>query len=355
MRIASTLCRLVVVSCTSAGASSIASSWAHAEEPEATSAAVAEAEDHEGVVAVTTRLSPDPSSIGDLLVLEVTAAFPRGYSVNLPTGVELAPLHVVSTEAGVPEPSGEAMRKTFTLHLQYFDVGEATVPAFDLTYVTPEGSIHTVRVSSHAFEVAPMLANEAAPARKPEDPPLSLTYPNETAELVIYGVLAGALLALVAYAAYRRIRARVAGAPVVPAIPPHERALARLDGLLAADLVAGGRAQDHYVSLTEIAKDYVQERFDVLALDRTTEEIRQMLVRRPDLVAPLAPERIVSFLQDCDLVKFARMLPTAEAATNAVSDVRRFVEDSMPKPALGSKAAREHPPSRVETVAGGDA
>ncbi|MFY0540300.1 hypothetical protein [Nannocystis pusilla] len=145
-------------------------------------------------MAISARVTPDPSQIGDLLELEVTVAYPAGFAVNVPLGLKLDPLHLVSVEESEPESTGQGLRKVFTFTIQHFGVGEAKTPAFPITYVAPDGAVQTAQVPSHNFSVTALLANEAEPKRQGEDPPISLEYPNNTAETAIY-FTAGALVA----------------------------------------------------------------------------------------------------------------------------------------------------------------
>ena len=280
---------------------------------------------------VSARLSPDPSNIGDVLTYEVVASYPQGMAVNLPSGLSLAPLHIVSTQESAPEPTGEGMRKTFTIELQHFATGEAEVPSFPLTYVTDDNEVRTVDVPAHAFAVDALLANEAQPERKPEDPPVSIEYPNELAEIVIYAVLATMLFALGAFFLLRHLlRAEKFVVPPPPA-PAHEVALAALEELEGGELLANRRFQDYYVQLTEIAKGYIQGRFRVEALDRTTDEIRADLLRDEERIAPLSATTVIAFLDGCDLVKFARVEPETEEAEEALAEVRTMVTETIPE------------------------
>ncbi len=319
---------------------------AAAEPPDERPAAPSDEEDSktttpEGPVAITTRISPDPSNIGDVLELEVTVAYPRGYSVNLPSVLSFDPLHLVSVAESEPEPTGEGLRKVFTIALQYFDVGEARVPAFPLTYVTPDGQVQTVDVPSRSFTVEALLANEADPQRKGEDPPISIAYPNRVAELVIYGVL-GLLGALaLGWIIGRRLRNRPRVVPAPPPIPPHEVALGALDELQKGGLVEQGRWQDYYLQLTEIAKAYFEGRFGIEALDRTTDEIRRTLIREADRLAPLSATEVVAFLERCDLVKFARFAPELDDARSELERVRTMVRETMSSAGGPEPAARE--------------
>lgn len=283
-----------------------------------------------GPVAVTTRLTPEPSSIGDRLTLEVSAAYPSGYRVNLPMGLDFAPLHLVSVEEGEPESTGQGLRKVFKVHLQHFAVGEARTPSFPLTYVAPDGRVETVRVPPHAFTVASLLANEADPKRQLEDPPISLEYPAERAELVIYASALALVLGFLAALLWRRLRRAVAVVIGPPPVPPHERALGALAELEGSNLLETGLYADYYVQLTEITKAYLEGRFGVEALDRTTDELRQALLREGARIAPLQPAEVIAFLQECDLVKFARFAPEIEAARGDLTRVRAIVEQTRP-------------------------
>lgn len=285
----------------------------------------------DGPVAVTAKITPDPSQVGDLIKLELTAAYPAGYTVNLPLGLKLDPLHLVQVDEAEPESTGQGFRKIFTLTLQHFAVGEARVPAFPITYLGPDGAVQTVQVPPSSFTVSSLLANEPDPKRQGEDPAVSLEYPNRGLELIIYsaaGALVGGLVMGLLWARWRR-RPR----PIVlpPPVPAHVVAFQQLDELTKAELVEKGAYQDYYLQLTEIAKGYLEGRFGIDALDRTTDELRRALDRAAAQIAPLKPSELVRFLQACDLVKFARFAPPVAEAQAALAEVRGMVEATLPK------------------------
>jgi hypothetical protein len=294
----------------------------------------APAAEQDAPITVTTRLTPDPSHIGDLLTLEVIVAYPRDHAINLPNGLEFAPLELVSIAEGEVEVTGSDLRQRFTITLQHFNVGAAEVPSFPITWIDPNDAVHTYSVAAHAFVVESLLVNEADPALRPEDPMISLEYPNVRLAIIIYSVLAGILVAAVIAGLIVLWRRRERPIVLPPPIPPHERALAELDALAAERerLIAEGAYQDYYLRLTEIAKRYLGGRFGFEALDRTTEEIQDLLSRGQVRVDPLDAKQVLGFLQDCDLVKFARLSPPADEAREALSIVREMVQVSMPRP-----------------------
>lgn len=295
----------------------------------------------DGPVAVSVTLSPDPSFIGDLLRLELVAAFPKGVSVNLPIGLSLAPIHLVDDEESAPETTGAGLRKKFILEVQCFETGEQHIPGFPVTWVGEAGDVHTLDIPPIAFRVDSLLANEAdaEPARRDEDPPISRVYPNATAEIVIYSVLGTLVAALLIAVLARRYFGRVKPVYVPPPIPPHVVALEALDELEGGSLVEEGSFQTYYLQLTEIAKGYIEGRFGVMALDRTTEEIRREVMRSPKRVQPLDGDEVIDFLQRCDLVKFARFAPPKDEAEGELIGVRDMVVRSKPAEAKPEETA----------------
>jgi hypothetical protein len=281
-------------------------------------------------ITVTTRLTPEPAYVGDLLTLEVIVAYPRDHSINLPSGLDFSPLELVAVEAGAVESTGNDLRQRFTITLQQFAVGEASVPSFPVTWIDPHDAVHTYNVPPHRFEISSLLGNEADPQPRGDDPMVSLEYANVRLAEILVAVIAALLLAalLATLLIVWRRRERPVQAP--PPTPPHVRALADLDTLAREreQLIAARAYQVFYLRLTEIAKAYLGARFGFEALDRTTEEIQDLFTRGQVRVEPLDPKAVLSFLQDCDLVKFARLSPPDAETVEALQTVREMIEQT---------------------------
>src|SRR5690606_33651395 len=72
-------------------------------------------------------------------------------------------------------------------------------------------------------------------------------------------------------------------------------------------------------------KGYLEGRFGIDALERTTDELRAALLRSEAEIAPLRPVDVIRFLQQCDLVKFARFAPPPSEANSAIEQARGMV------------------------------
>lgn len=146
-----------------------------------------------------------------------------------------------------------------------------------------------------------------------------------------------ALVAVAAIVAVRRLRGRrrggasAASAPSAPPPPaaPHETALAALAALRARGPATTEAMEPFYRELSGIVRRYLEERYGLHAPERTTEEfIRE--ATDSGAIAPAHRERLQAFLEQCDLVKFARHRPAAGDAAAALEAAERFVRETRP-------------------------
>jgi hypothetical protein len=116
---------------------------------------------------------------------------------------------------------------------------------------------------------------------------------------MVSAALAGALVvALCAYAVWRR-RRRVAGR--TPTLS--EQTLERLES--TRPLMRPATAREFGTAASEVIRDYIEKRFDVVATQRTTEEFLQALLQSSNEALARHRSLLAEFLQQCDYVKFA--------------------------------------------------
>ena len=135
-------------------------------------------------------------------------------------------------------------------------------------------------------------------------------------------------MATLAYFAWRywRKRQQQPAQPEV-VIPPHERARQRLQAALR--LIH--EPPPFCVEVSAAIRLYLEERFDLRAPERTTEEFLFELQGSP-LLTPDQKQTLGDFLARCDLVKFARDVPEHYELEALHGVAVRLVSETEPPP-----------------------
>lgn len=102
---------------------------------------------------------------------------------------------------------------------------------------------------------------------------------------------------------------------VAPPRPPEEIAMEAFRSLQGMGLVQKGMVKEYYIKLSDIIRIYIEGRYGVFALDRTTWELYQEMRLRK--IERAHVDKIRDFLEDCDLVKFAKYIPTEKEIEEA--------------------------------------
>jgi len=102
-----------------------------------------------------------------------------------------------------------------------------------------------------------------------------------------------------------------------------ERTLQRLDS--TRPLMHPDTARAFGIAASELIRDYIEQRFDVVATQRTTEEFLQALLQNPNETLVRHRLLLQQFLQQCDFVKFAGDSLTVADMESLFQSARRFV------------------------------
>jgi hypothetical protein len=140
----------------------------------------------------------------------------------------------------------------------------------------------------------------------------------------VAGLVAVTIVALVVWRARRR------GKIALDNRQAHEMALDGLRIVEGLRLPEQGRFKEHYTLVSDTVRIYVERRFGVPALERTTGEIRPDLARID--MAPEVSALLIAFLQESDLVKFSKWTPDVESAQQLLAHGRMIVEATRPLP-----------------------
>ena len=279
---------------------------------------------------VAARVDRAVAHVGDPVTLTITTVSRRGVPVNLPNVPDLGPFSLLNRSESETDLGDGRVRREFALTIAAYEPGSITLPAVDVTYLGHGGDVRQTRTQPVEIKIASLIANEPEPALKDNAVPVAVWKQDLTLVIVAGGLLAAALGALITWAIVRRFRQRIIVRPGPPPRPAHEVALERLDRLGAYGFLENADNRPFYFAVSEIIRDYLGGRFGFDSLELTTDELMDELRRRAGRMLVLG--EIEGWLSACDLVKFAKVSPSATEARGALEIAISIVESTRPRP-----------------------
>jgi hypothetical protein len=236
-------------------------------------------------------------------------------------------------------PREEKVREGFRVITESFEIttfttGDYQIPSLTITYRTTDDQVKTIDTDPIAIKVKSLLTGEDAEDIKPLKAQKAFE-PGFPYLLVIIGAIILLAVAIFIYI-YRRARKPIELlTEEIDTRLPWEIALQELGELNDAELIAKGEYKLFYLKLSEIFRRYLEKRYGIKALERTTWEI---IAEFRQLGLPAEEEKIIAaFLDDCDLVKFAKFLPTADQAESDFQRAREFVLNTRSLPYVSNQ------------------
>jgi len=321
------------------------SAWAWASEAPATDTGAAAAPPDPDAPTVTARVDKAEAHVGDAINLTVTAIGRRGVAVNLPSTVALDPFSVLDRKEAEQDLGDGKLRREFTLVVAAYEPGEVEIPPVEVTYLGKRGEVRSARTTPIAIKIASLIANEPEPALKDIAPPVAVRQQDLLLAYIAGGLLAAAIGALLTWMIVRRLRGRALQRPGPPPRPAHEIALEKLDRLGAYGFLENADNRPFYFAVSEVIREYLGARFGFDSLELTTDELVAELRRQASRELILG--EVQGWLSTCDLVKFAKISPSASEARGTLETAILIVSSTRPRlevaPAAGTGPAAATP------------
>jgi hypothetical protein len=280
-----------------------------------------------------------PSASLDTAVLRIGEQVELLLSIDLPTDAPARMVNwpvfgdtLINQLEVVRKGSVDSVQDAAGLHLTQrifltsFDTGHWAIPPF--TFVVSGSPQETrpllIEVRSVALD-DPMVQR---PAKTIYEVPFSIGYWIR-AHLVELLAGLGALVLIIAGLFYLTRKRKTVPAPVVeaPMEPVHLRTLRSLRELDASRLWQQGEHKAYHSRITDLLRSYIEERYQVPAMESSTDELLQELG-----VSPMNNEQrthLENMLRLADLVKFAKAKPTPAENEQMMAGAIRFVEATL--------------------------
>ena len=272
---------------------------------------------------VTVSAEPLKVRIGDRIRILAHAASPPGASIARAPEVaidgKLGSLRVLSIA-----PEGADL----VLTLMPEETGELEIPPFEVEVRAASGAAGRASGQACRVEVLSVLGEGQGTTIADLKPPAEFPVPWPWKEILLGAIVAG-LVTLAAAWIVKRLRRQRAPKPVpelelAPGVTPDAWAREELGKLLARRLVEAGRFREFHIELADLARRYIELRFRIPALERTTEEVREEMGRA--LVGQEATELGVLVLARCDRVKFAKYVPAPGDSEAVAARLRELID-----------------------------
>jgi hypothetical protein len=245
----------------------------------------------------------------------------------------LGPFEVLKVERDGIEPR-------WLIRLTTIDSGQAFLPPVEFGYkVKNDTNTRKAFTNSLLLNIAGVKVDTSGEIRDIK-PPMSAPWLFEDflpylIALVILTAIAGG------YYYYWRKKKLKKGllADVKVVIPPHREALTALRMLEERKLWQQGLVKEYYSEVTEIIRRFFERRWNVIALELTSEEILIQMKNVPESL--IVWKEMESFFLTADLVKFAKYQPSPEEHGDEMRIAYEIVRAMVPKVTISVEAHKQ--------------
>lgn len=270
-------------------------------------------------------------SVAERINFNITVEHDENFTVEIPSFHDkLGDFSIVRYTVSEPKlTASNTVVITHSVLLEPFLAGEYVIPSFKVLYwqksdkepVKQELETEPLTITVRSLLYGKADKPELNEIKGPVDLPLR---PNWFLIVAVFLLFIGIIVAFIFI--HRKKREE---ASAIPSIPPHEIALKELEALLKEDLITQGFIKLFYQRISDIVRNYIEERFGLHAPERTTEEFLEEL-RSSEMLQQQYRPLLEKFLTHCDMVKFAKYHPSEDEILATIDSARNFLLKTSP-------------------------
>jgi hypothetical protein len=210
-----------------------------------------------------------------------------------------------------------------------YDSGSFKIPPFAFAVLPAQGAPYTLQTDSFQLLVQTVAVDTTQPFKPIKEIIAVKTGWKDYILLILGGIV---FLLLLGFVIFYFIRNKKTPIPVfklkAPPETASERALRLLSELDQQKLWQNNKVKEYYTVLTDVLRNYLEERFNTPALELTTDEILHNARMQRDL-QPFY-DQLAGILYTADLAKFAKAEPTAREHTELMETAKSFIQATKP-------------------------
>lgn len=275
-------------------------------------------------------------AIGDQTHFKISLPVPKGKQAIFPNFDKKIgeSIEIISKKIDTLQQECDILQITHDYLITSFDTGHIYIPPFEVGIVE-NGFNSTITTDSAALYVTyPIVDMKKGifDIKPPADLPFSIKELMPYAKIIlgiILVLLAIAALLLYYFMVYKK-KKMAEETEVKDERPVDIKALEALSELKSKQLWQNNRVKLYYSELTDILRNYLDERFEMHTMESTSSEILRELRSHP--ISKEDTSCLRAIFERADMAKFAKGHPLPNENDQSWSDAVQFVQHTKPVP-----------------------
>jgi hypothetical protein len=278
------------------------------------------------------RLDTSSILIGDQVNLVLSITVPNDFQVEFPvfTDTIISQVEVVKQsfiDSSYNKAQNEKLYRQ-VLTITSFDSGYWAIPPFRFNYKKPgDKMVQFAETEALLLEVQTIpvdMQKDVKDIKGPVEAPF--TFREALPYILIFLAVAAAALILIYFIRKRKRAEPVFRMVAKPKVPPHQIALEQLESLRFKKLWQNGMIKEYHTELVDIIRTYLTGKFEIHALEFTSDEIMTAVDGTP--ANKQANEKLRNTLILADMVKFAKAKPMPLEHDASLNNAIDFVKET---------------------------
>ena len=267
----------------------------------------------------------DSLFIGTPFHLQVDITTAKIDSVYIPP-VDTLDIFILSATPNITETVlSDGLLTSIDYTFQPFDVGEFTLPTIEFM-VKSEGKLQTLKSDEFKININ-SIVSDSTNTIMDISKPLSV-FLGFFDYLLILLLIALPILLIIYLRKLFKNRKNVFEEVVIKDIrPAYIICLEQIAKLKEQNLLSHGDFLSYYFRLSYILRLFIKLHYKINAVEMTTSEVRANL----KVSNHHEKSEILKFLSNCDMIKFAKFIPSSEAAELAIEWLETYLQSFEPK------------------------
>ena len=253
-------------------------------------------------LAVISELDTTQGFIGDVIQWTVKVDGQTNEVIRFPELGEINDTITIRNQRLIDE---DGILSGIQFEIMTWDTGQFVTPDYSIDILNPDGTLDfSLKAEPIGFSISSILAATDQTDFRPIKGPVPVKGVIPTRAILLSLILIGTVAGMI-WTWRQRKKAQYQKIDYAVMEAPEDRALRRLK-----ELDASGLSKEYYADLSHISREYMETKYFIRALEMTTEEIHVFRSLFP--MGESQFSQWVQFLNEADMVKYAREIPSPE-------------------------------------------